>query len=407
MKILFLHQNFPAQFVHIAPELMRRGHEVVALTASTNLRSSTVPVVRYQFEKRNFPRTHYGLASHFAEHSHRGAIVATAAAQMKAAGYVPDVIVGHCGWGETLFLREVWPSARRVIYAEFFYHPHGLDADFDRELQSPTFNQALWIRSRQAAQLLALQDADRAISPTYWQASTYPDSLRSRITVVHDGIRTDMLRPDPTAGVSLGGALPPFTNGQEILTFVSRNLEPYRGYHVFMRSLPKVLEKRPDANVVIVGGDSQSYGGQPPKGQSWKQLFLDEVRGRLDLTRVHFTGHIPYEKFVALMQVTRAHVYLTYPFVLSWSLLEAMSAGALVLGSKTPPVEEVVSDGVNGRLVDFFDIETWSETMIDALSDPSGGDSLKARARETILERYDLREVCLPKLVSLIENPDS
>lgn len=406
MKILFLHQNFPAQFVHVAPELMRRGHEVVALTASTNRRTTTVPVVRYRFEKKDFPRSQYGLAAHFAEHSYRGAIVATAAAQMRAAGYVPDVIVGHCGWGETLFLSEVWPRARRIVYAEFFYHPHGLDADFDHEFQKPTFNGSLWIRSRQAAQLLALQDADRAISPTYWQASTYPDSLRSRITVVHDGVRTDILRPDSTARVSLGGPQS-FEYGQEILTFVSRSLEPYRGYHIFMRSLPKVLEKRPDARVVIVGGDGQSYGGQAPAGQSWKQLFLDEVKDKIDLTRVHFTGQIPYEKFIALMQVTRAHVYLTYPFVLSWSLLEAMSAGALVLGSRTPPVEEVVRDGVNGRLVDFFNIEAWSDSIIGALSHPKDCVTLKAWARETILERYDLRKVCLPKLIGLIENPDN
>ncbi|MCB2152506.1 MAG: glycosyltransferase, partial [Rhodobacteraceae bacterium] len=191
--------------------------------------------------------------------------------------------------------------------------------------------------------------------------------------------------------------------GDEVLSFVARNLEPYRGYHVFMRALPAVMAARPAARVVIVGADGRGYGAAPASG-TWKDRFLDEVAGRLDLSRVHFTGRVPHARFAALMQVTRVHAYLSYPFVLSWSLIEAMSAGALVVGSDTPPVAEAIRDGVNGRLVPFFDVPGWSRVLTDALADPVAQMPLRLAARETALARYDLRTVCLPRLVAFVEN---
>jgi glycosyltransferase involved in cell wall biosynthesis len=155
--------------------------------------------------------------------------------------------------------------------------------------------------------------------------------------------------------------------------------------------------------VVIVGGDGASYGAEPKEGGSWKQVFLAEVADRLDLDRVHFLGRVPYPTLIALLQLTRAHVYLTYPFVLSWSMLEAMAAGALVLGSRTAPVEEVISDGHNGRLIDFFDIPAWSAAMIAALADPARFAPLRAAARETVVARFDLRRQCLPRMVEFVE----
>ena len=188
-----------------------------------------------------------------------------------------------------------------------------------------------------------------------------------------------------------------------MITFVNRNLEPYRGYHSFLRALPAVLAARPKAQVVIVGGDGASYGAEPKAGGSWKQIFLAEVADRIDPGRVHFLGRVPYPSFLALMQVSRAHAYLTYPFVLSWSMLEAMSAGALVIGSCTAPVEEVIVDGRNGRLIDFFDIPGWSAALTEALSQPERFTALRAAARETVVARYDLRRHCLPRMVDFVE----
>ena len=400
MKVLFVHQNFPGQFLHLAPALAARGHEARALTAERNTRKSPVPVFRY----RNPPDTTVeGAGRIYAEMSGRGLIAARAADQMTArTGFVPDVVFGHGGWGETLFLRDVWPNARHLTYAEFFYAATGRDTGFDPEFAQPGLTPKIAVTARKAHVLQAIADADAALSPTEWQASTFPAEWRQKISVIHDGIDTLRLVPNPGAKVQLADGTR-LSHGDEVLTYVSRNLEPYRGFHIFMRALPAVLRARPKAHVVIIGGDGQSYGARPKGDKSWKQIFLDEVASDLDLSRVHFTGQVPYPQFMALMQISRVHAYLTYPFVLSWSLLEAMSMGAMVIGSRTPPVEEVIRDGENGRLVDFFDVAGWSTALSGALSDPDAARPLRKAARETVVSRYDLRSNCLPRLVSFVE----
>lgn len=401
MKILFVHQNFPGQFLHLAPELQRRGHDCLALTDAANQRPSSTRTLRYRHEVPLPDPAATRLGRNFTQMSDRGVSTARAAMQLRAKGYVPDVIFGHSGWGETLFLKEVWPEAKLLVYAEFYYSGRGQDVGFDPEFDKRGFDAVMVAQGRTAHLGQALLHADAGVSPTGWQASTYPPPLRRMIEVIHDGVDTAVMAPDATASVTLPGGRV-LRAGDEVLTFVNRNLEPYRGYHSFMRALPEVLRARSEAQVVIVGGDGVSYGQAPREG-SWKERFLAEVRGGLDLDRVHFLGKVPYPTFRALMQVSRAHAYLTYPFVLSWSMLEAMAAGALVVGSATAPVAEVIEDGVNGRLVDFFDIAGWSATLTEALAEPERFAPLRAAARRTILERYDLRGVCLPRMVEYVE----
>ena len=402
MRILFVHQNFPAQFKHLAPEMVARGHEVVVLTAKSNSQPITLPNGRYG----DIPETpKAGFATNFAEKTNRGYAAARCAAKLRDEfGFEPDVVFGHPGWGEMIFLRTVWPRARYLVFAEFYYQPAGLDTDFDPEFQTPSVQKQMSTIARQAGMAHAMAHADAALAPTRFQASTYPDCFRDRITVVHDGVDTERLAPDPAASVTLPGSTRTFRAGDEVLTFINRNLEPYRGYHVFMRALPEVLAARPEAQVVIVGGDDVSYGLRPKDGRSWKKVILDEVGDRIDLTRVHFTGRVPYPVFTGLMQVSRVHAYLTYPFVLSWSMIEAMSMGAHVVGSNTPPVAEVIEDGVNGRLVEFFDVPGWSAALIEGLAHPERFTALREAARRTAVERYDLRTICLPKIVDFVEN---
>lgn len=402
-RFLFVHQNFPGQFTHLAPELARRGHEVLALTASTNQRPMPVRTVRYQFTERPFPHDDWRIAAHFAGQARRGEQVARAALQLKREGFTPDVIIGHPGWGETLFLADVWPAARLIAYAEFFYRATGQDVGFDPEFESPAQRMAMRVRARQASQLLALETAREAISPTAWQASTYPAEIRRRIAVIHDGIDTEQLRPDPAARLTLLDGRLTLRHGEEVLSFVSRNLEPYRGFHIFMRALPGLLRQRPQARVIIVGGDGQSYGGPPPGPGSWRDHMLREVGDRLDMSRVHFVGKLPYPAFLALMQVTRVHAYLTYPFVLSWSFLEAMSMGALTVASRTAPLAEVIRDGENGLLTDFFDVAAWTEMLARTLAAPDAQRDIRHAARQTITARYDLRGLCLPRQIALCE----
>ena len=409
MKILFVHQNFPGQFLHLAPELQRRGHECLALTDGQNKRASAIPVVRYRHDAVAVDPAATRLGRNYTLMSDRGVTAARAASQLRdTKGYVPDLIIGHSGWGETLFLKEVWPNARLIVYAEFYYRGRGADVGFDAEFNPPNFDQVLIAQGRAAYLGQAMLHADAGLSPTEWQANSYPAPLRKMIEVIHDGVDTAKMKPDPQAAFTLpnGKVL---RAGDEVLTFVNRNLEPYRGYHIFMRALPRVLAERPEAQVVIVGGDEVSYGAAPKGAKGWKDTILDELRSKIDpacahvLDRVHFLGRVPYDQFTTLMQISRAHAYLTYPFVLSWSMLEAMSAGALVIGSRTAPVEEVIQHGKNGLLVDFFDVPGWEAALIDALANPQDYLHLRQSARQTILDRYDLRSIALPRLVAFVE----
>ena len=406
MKVLFVHQNFPGQFLHLAPALAARGHQVAALTDQVNERPEPagVTVMRYRSPGPKPDPATTRLGATMTEMTDRATRAARAARQWRDRhGYVPDVIFGHGGWGETLFLREVWPEARLLVYAELYYAPRGLDVGFDPEFGGLGDDRAFSVVARQAHQALMMTQADAALSPTRFQAATFPACFRDNIRVIHDGVDTDRLCPDPAARLTLPSGLE-LRAGDEVLSFVNRNLEPYRGYHSFMRALPRVLAARPQAQVVIVGGDGVSYGARAPLGQSWRDVFLDEVRDRLDMSRVHFPGRLAYGDFVALMQVTRVHCYLTVPFVLSWSMLEAMSAGALVVGSRTGPVEEVITDGVDGRLADFLDHAALADTLIDSLARPGAMMPLRAAARERILRDYDLRRVCLPQLIRFVED---
>lgn len=401
MKLLFVHQNFPGQFLQLAPEMQRLGHDVRAITDATNKAKTLIPTLRYLFRPEKVDPAATRLGRNYTMMSDRGVVVARFARRMRDAGYVPDVIFGHSGWGETLFLKEVWPEARLLVYAEFYYRGRGADCDFDKEFQKDCFDQALIAQGRSAYLAQALLHADRGLCPTEWQADTHPPALRRQIEVIFDGVDCDRLAPNPAARFVLpnGRTLAP---GDEVLTFVNRNLEPYRGYHIFMRALPAVMAVRPKAQVVIVGGDAVSYGRPPAQGGSWKDLILDEVKDRLDLSRVHFTGKIAYDNFVNLIHVSRAHAYLTYPFVLSWSMVEALAAGTLVVGSRTAPVEEVIADGVTGKLVDFFDVPGWSTALTDALARPEAYRPISDAARAMVRARYDLRSVCLPRQVDLL-----
>ena len=403
MKILFIHQNFPGQFLRLAPALAERGHEVLALTDEVNDRPVPVTTHRYRSPEPRPDRQAARFGTTYTEMTDRAHRVARAGLALRDRhGFTPDVVFGHGGWGETLFLREVWPDARLLVYAELYYATRGLDVGFDPEFANNALESRLNITARQGHQALMMVQADAALAPTEFQADSFPSCFRDKISIIHDGIDTDLLQPDATARVILptGAA---FSAGDEVLTFVNRNLEPYRGYHSFMRALPAVMQARPQAHVVIVGADGVSYGPRAGGDRSWKQIFLDEVQDRLDMRRVHFTGRVPYGTFVRLMQVSRAHCYLTVPFVLSWSMLEAMSAGALVIGSRTAPVEEVITDGVNGRLVDFLDPGQIADTLIDALADPAGHVPLRAAARRHIVDNYDLRRICLPRLIDFVE----
>lgn len=404
MNVLFLHQNFPGQFPHLVRLLQQiPGVGLTAITSSENRNPEIVRTLRFNAKRIEFG-TPGKLSRHFASRVGVGEQVAKVMLGLRSEGYAPDIVIGHIGWGETLFVRDIWPAAKMILYAEFFYTETGADVGFDPEFDTradPTG--AFAIRTKNAAGLVSMTDADVAVAPTQWQASRFPHEFRRKLAVIHEGIDTDRTAPNPEAGFALDPDGPVLTRADEVITFVNRNLEPYRGYHVFMRALAPILAARPQARAVLVGGDSVSYGLPPPGKTNWKQVFLAEMNGKLPLDRVHFVGAIPYARLLSLLQISAAHVYLTYPFVLSWSMLDAMSAGALVIGSKTAPVEEVIRHGENGLLVDFFDHAGLAATVIDTLAHPDRYAPLRDAARETVRKGYDLKRVCLPKWISLLK----
>ena len=398
MKILFVHQNFPAQFRHLAPALARRGYHVNVLTAESNLNQTPIPTSKYKWDHKQKP---VGPGTRYAEHSQRGLHAARAAAAMQAQGYVPDLIIGHPGWGETLFLKEVWPNAKLLHFAEFYYATKGLDMGFDPEFSRDSLNARIGTICGQAHLAHALCLADMNVTPTQFQAATFPPMFRDRLRVIHEGVDTMNIAPDAGALFNLPNGVQ-IRAADEVITFVNRNLEPYRGFHIFMRALPKVMKARPNAQVVIVGEEKRGYGPLPKAG-TWKEKMLAELGGKLDHDRIHFLGRVPYADFKTLMQISRVHAYLTYPFVLSWSMLEAMAMEAHVVASNTAPVAEVIQDGVNGQLVDFFDVPAWSAALIDGLANPEKFRRMRRRARETIVQNYDLNTRCLPQQVALVE----
>lgn len=323
---------------------------------------------------------------------------------MRAEGFTPELIIAHPGWGESLFIKEVWPKAKIAIYCEFFYHAQGADVGFDPEFISDPLEDICRLRLKNINNLLHLEQVDAGISPTQWQASTFPLPFRERITVVHDGIDTDIVKPAPNVNLTLNNKQK-LTRKNEIITFVNRNLEPYRGYHIFMRALPEIMRRNPKASVLIVGGDEVSYGARPPAGKgTWKNIFLEEVKEHLDMSRIHFLGRIPYPQFLALLQLSTVHVYLTYPFVLSWSLLEAMSIGCAIAASDTTPLHEAIHDRETGRLFNFFNPEQLSNIVSELLANPKERQRLGSNARAFAIEHYDLKTRCLPRQLDWAHN---
>ena len=400
MNFLFVHQNFPGQFVHLVPALVARGHRVRCLTLRPELPAQWqgAEVVRYQPERGSTPGIHPWVGD-IETKVIRGEAAYRKALSLRAEGYAPDAIVAHPGWGESLFLKDVWPRARMGLFCEFFYQAEGADVGFDPEFSQPDPTLACRMRLKNLNMLLHADLADAAWSPTRWQADGFPRPFRDRIAVMHDGIDTGRITPVRGLQVrfpSLDGLT--LSREDEVITFVNRNLEPGRGYHVFMRALPDILRQRPRAHVLLVGGDGHSYGPAPAQG-SWKEIFAAEARAHMtpeQWSRVHFVGRVPHGDFIRLLQLSTVHVYLTYPFVLSWSLIEAMSAGCAIVASDVAPVREAIDDGEQGCLVPFFDRDALVGRIVDLLGDPQRRARLGAQARARAVERYDLQSVCLP-----------
>lgn len=405
MNLLFIHQNMPGQFRHLIGALATGSeHRLVCVGKRRDFAPAGVGRVVYELSETAAgphpaaPQGAHRYAAAFDAAARHGQQVSRVCDILAKNGFRPDLIVAHPGWGEPLFVKEVFPRTPLLHYCEWYYRTQGADTNFDPAApQDLDANSATL--SRNAHLLMALDVCDWGYSPTVWQRAQHPEPYRGKISVRFDGVDTDAVAPDPAARFVLpdGRTLAP---GDEVVTYVARSLEPYRGFPSLMRALPEILRRRPAAQIVVVGGDDVSYGRPPPAGRSWRAVVTEEVA--FDPSRVHFLGRIPRTAYVRLLQVSAVHVYLTVPFVLSWSLVEAMAAGCMIVGSATPPVQEVIEDGRNGWLVDFFSPAAIADRVVEALTEGPKLAPLRQAARWAALSRYALAR-CLPRQIALLE----
>jgi glycosyltransferase involved in cell wall biosynthesis len=405
MKLLLIHQGFPGQFKHLIPMLQARGDALTAISAPRP--QAQIPegldYRPYKVARGNGQGTH-PLALETESKVLRAEAVAAVADQLRQQGYRPDLILAHPGWGEALFLADIWPTTPQLHYVEFAYRAKGTDTDFpDRHALEQTWQERARGRMKNANVLLNLQTMAWGLTPTGFQHSTLPAWAQVKTSVIHDGINTGWACPQASASLQLADGRS-FSAGDELITFVNRTFEPYRGIHVLLEALPAVLRARPNAQVLLVGQDTPqvSYGAHRSDSRGWLTALRQEMGDAIDWSRVHALGKVPHEALRQIFRISSAHVYLTYPFVLSWSLLEAMSCGALVIGSATAPVQEVIEHGHNGLLVPFADAEQLANQLIEVLSHPDHYTALRQAARATVQQRFELQS-CLGRQLALLD----
>ncbi len=399
--VLFVHNNFPGQFGFIATALKKRGMRCVAIGSET-ARSTEIPVRHWKLG-RGSGTDIFPLATRAEADLLRGRAAAEVALALRASGFSPKLIVGHPGWGETVFLKDIFPEAKIVLHGEFFYRADGGDVGFDTEFEEVSQENRFSVVAKNLSMALTYVEADAIVSPTAFQASLFPPVLQARMRVIHEGIDTAQVQPRSNRTLQIENG-PKLDRSMPVITFINRNFEPLRGFHIFMRALPALLAAVPDAQVVLIGeSESKGYGSVHKDG-SWKAVMLAELEGKLDLSRLHFTGRVRHDFMLDALAVSSAHVYYTYPFVLSWSLLEAMASECFVIASDTGPLRDAITDGVNGRLLDFFDVEALSQAMIDACRNPEASLPLRAKARQTVIEKFDRATICQPAWLALLDD---
>jgi glycosyltransferase involved in cell wall biosynthesis len=404
MIYLFIHQSFPAQYLHLVSHLASQpGNEVYFITQMEQHEIAGVRKLVYRPDLPPGSNCHPYVAPYDAAVRTATAVMEVCRA-LRDAGTVPDLVIGHCGWGETLLVKDVFPDTPVLTYFEYYYRAEGADVGFDREFVPSSEKDAARLRVRNTINHMSFEASDWGHTATEWQRSLFPGDMQARIITLHEGIDTRRIRPNPDAWFKLGRNEIVLTCDEEVITYVARSLEPYRGFHCLMRALPEVLRRRPKAHVVVLGGDGVSYGDPPPYGGTYREMMLAELGDRIDLGRVHFLGQVPKDVYLNVLQVSSVHIYFTYPFVLSWSLLEAMSAGCLVLGSANQPVLEVLRDGVNGLATDMFSPEQICDRIDEVLEHPDRMRAVRNAARAAVVRTYDLHTQTLPRWLTLLDH---
>jgi len=402
MRFLFVHQNMPGQYREMLKWLTAQGgHEIYFLTQRKKPpKIDGVTTIVYKAHHTPADKA-YGLSKTWEAASGAGFGAVMALRDLVNGGFEPDIVIGHVGWGEMTFFREVLPDTPMIGFFEYYYSVHGGPVGFDPE--SPVSDHAPYImHGHNVVPQVNINVVDLGHSPTMWQRDRFPAHFHDKMYVCHDGIRTDLLKPNKQASVSLGRIGRPLTAKDEIVTYMARNLESTRGFHQFMRAMPHLQKARANARVLVIGGNDVSYGGKNSHPGGLRGQMEAEVGHLLDWDRLHFLGQVPFDSYQEIVQISSCHLYLSMPFVLSWSLLESMSLGATIVASDVAPVREVMEHGKTGLLVDFFDPEAIAAQIADVLEKRLDYAHLGAAARKHVVENYDFLTVCLPEHIRQI-----
>jgi glycosyltransferase involved in cell wall biosynthesis len=397
MHVLFIHQNFPAQFGHVARHLISNlGWSCSFVSQTPAGIVDGIRKVTYTNKGGARQSTHYCSRTFENAIWHAHAVYDACAAQRDL---WPDLIVGHSGFGSTLFLPELYPSVPVINYFEFYYHPHHSDMDFRPDFLPPEIDY-LRARARNAMLLLDLENCRHGYSPTRFQQQLFPVVYRPKIDVIFDGIETDIFRRLESVPRQIGGRLIPAST--RIVTYVSRGFESMRGFDIFMRVAEQIYRQHPDVVFVVVGSQRTCYGGDDKHIKH--KTFFDHVlaQSSYDLNKFIFTGLVPVSQLTEILSLSDLHLYFTVPFVLSWSLMDALACGCTVLASDTAPVREMIEHGRNGLLRDFFDVEGFGAQAVEVLRDPPAFRHLGAAAADDICQNYAI-DVTLPRLTRLFE----
>ena len=393
MQIVFVHPNFPAQFGHIAARMAGEGHDCVFVTHAAAQARDGVRMIRYE------PKGGATRQNHYCSRTFENCVWQAHAVYdaCKAASLAPDLVVGHSGFGSTVFLPELW-RAPIVNYFEYYYHPHGSDMD-NRPEFPPTELDFLRARARNAMILLDLDACARGYSPTAWQRSLLPAAWQPKVDVIHDGVDTTVWRRQAVPRRIGNETIP---DDVRIVTYVARGLEAMRGFDVFVRVANRIAAEMPDVVFVVVGGDRVHYGNdlRHVTAKTFREHVL--ATEEPDLTRFRFLGLLPGATLAEVFSVSDLHVYLTVPFVLSWSLLDALACECVVLASDVAPVREVIHDGATGIVRDFADVDALTAAALMVLRDPARFRPLGRAGRALVEATYSF-DVTYPRLRSLFE----
>ncbi len=401
MQIVFLHNNFPAQFGFLGQYLAAQGWDVWFGTQRKNSSLKGLRVFNYEAHRSVSEKTH-PYAMNFENAILHGQAVARSALKLKPTGLDPDIVVAHSGWGPGLFVKDIWPRAKYVGYFEWYYWPDSPDV-VHGENEDRSMDDQLRSRMRNAAILSDLVSCDAGIAPTKFQHAQLPACFQDKVHVIHDGVDTQIYCADRNKKLKIGNL--DLSDADEIVTYVARGMEPYRGFPQFMKAVETLLKRRPNTRVVIVGEDRVAYGKKLGEGDSWKRRMLNELE--IDMGRVHFTGLLPRNQYLDVLQASSIHAYLTIPFVLSWSMMEAMSAECAIVASDNAPVRELIDDNVHGALVDMTKAEAVVDKICDLLDEKEKRQALGAAARQRIVDDYSSKSLMMKRkelFESLVRN---